>query len=134
MNEPAPRPPRRPRYGGSNPRRFEQKYKEHDAERYPETVAKVIASGKTPAGTHLPILIEECLAALGLREGSVGVDATLGYGGHAARILERIGPTGKLLGLDLDPLEMPKTLARLRAPALPWRWPAICASPLTTPS
>ncbi|KAB2638525.1 MAG: 16S rRNA (cytosine(1402)-N(4))-methyltransferase RsmH [Verrucomicrobia bacterium] len=111
----APRPPRRPRYGGSNPRRFEQKYKEHAGERYPETVAKVIASGKTPAGTHVPVMMEECLAALGLREGGVGVDVTLGYGGHAARILERITPAGILLGMDVDPLEMPKTVARLRA-------------------
>jgi len=118
MSEPDPspaRPPRRPRYSGSNPRRFEQKYKERDVERYPETVAKVIAGGKTPAGTHLPVLMEECLAALGLRDGCIGVDATLGYGGHAARILERITPTGKLLGMDLDPVEMPKTVARLRA-------------------
>jgi len=118
MSEPDPsaaRPPRRLRYGGSNPRRFEQKYKERDAERYPDTVAKVIASGKTPAGTHLPILMDECLAALKLCDGCVGVDATLGYGGHAARILERIAPTGKLLGMDLDPLELPKTVARLRA-------------------
>ncbi|MEI6603666.1 MAG: 16S rRNA (cytosine(1402)-N(4))-methyltransferase RsmH [Verrucomicrobiota bacterium] len=118
MSEPDPstaRPPRRVRYGGSNPRRFEQKYKERDAERYPDTVAKVIASGKTPAGTHLPILTEECLAALGLRVGSIGVDATLGYGGHAARILERITPAGKLLGMDMDPVELPKTVARLRA-------------------
>ena len=78
-------------------------------------MAKVIAAGKTPAGTHLPILVEECLAALALREGCIGVDATLGYGGHAARILQQIGPAGKLLGMDVDPLEQPKTVARLRA-------------------
>lgn len=115
MSEPAPRPPRRPRYAGKNPRRFEQKYKEHDPERYPDTVAKVLAAGKTPAGSHLPILMEECLAALALRPGDCGVDATLGYGGHAAGILQRIGPGGRLLGLDVDPLELPKTVARLRA-------------------
>lgn len=115
MSEPAERPPRRPRYGGNNPRRFEQKYKEHDPARYPDTVAKVIAGGKTPAGSHLPILMEECLVALALRAGGIGVDATLGHGGHAARILEQITPGGKLLGLDVDPLELPKTLARLRA-------------------
>jgi len=110
-----PRPPRRKRYSGKNPRRFEDKYKEHDPARYGETIAKVIASGKTPAGSHIPILMDESLDALQLAPGMTGVDATLGYGGHAARILEKIAPDGKLIGLDLDPLELPKTSARLRA-------------------
>ncbi len=114
MSEETPRPPRRKRYSGKNPRRFEDKYKEHDPARYGETVAKVIASGKTPAGSHLPIMVAECLEALGLAPGMIGVDATLGYGGHALRILGGISPNGKLLGLDVDPLESPKTLARLR--------------------
>lgn len=114
MSDEIPRPPRRKRYSGKNPRRFEDKYKEHDPARYGETVAKVIASGKTPAGTHIPILVEEALAALNLQPGMTGVDATLGYGGHSLRILEKISPAGKLIGLDVDPLELPKTEARLR--------------------
>ena len=114
MSEEAPRPPRRKRYSGKNPRRFEDKYKEHDPARYGETVAKVIASGKTPAGTHIPILVDESLEALRLQPGMTGVDATIGYGGHAVKILEKISPAGKLIGLDLDPLELPKTEARLR--------------------
>jgi len=109
------RPKRRPRYSGRNPRRFGEKYKELDPTKHPETVAKVLASGKTPAGSHVPVLIGECLAALDLRAGDIGVDATLGYGGHAARILEKIRPGGKLLGLDVDPVEQPKTAARMRA-------------------
>jgi 16S rRNA (cytosine1402-N4)-methyltransferase len=113
VSEEVPRPPRRKRYGGKNPRRFEDKYKEHDPARYPETVAKVIASGKTPAGTHLPIMVRECLEALAARPGMTGVDATLGYGQHAAQLLEKISPSGKLIGLDIDPLELPKTAARL---------------------
>lgn len=116
MNEEeAPRPPRRKRYSGKNPRRFEDKYKEHNPERYAETYAKVIASGKTPAGSHVPILVEECLDALHLQPAMTGVDCTLGYGGHASRILERVSPDGRVIALDLDPLEMPKTEARLRA-------------------
>lgn len=115
MSEEAPRPPRRKRYSGKNPRRFEDKYKEHDPVRYGETVAKVIASGKTPAGTHLPVMMEECLVALALKPGSIGVDATLGYGGHALRILDSISPNGKLIGLDVDPIEQPKTEQRIRA-------------------
>jgi 16S rRNA (cytosine1402-N4)-methyltransferase len=50
---------RRPRYAGKHPRRFSEKYKEHSPARYPETVAKVLASGKTPAGTHVPVMVEE---------------------------------------------------------------------------
>ncbi len=115
MSEETPRPPRRKRYSGKNPRRFQDKYKEHDPTRYSETIAKVIASGKTPAGSHIPILVDECLHALRLQPGMIGVDATLGYGGHALRILEKISPTGKLIGLDIDPLEFPKTVARIQA-------------------
>ncbi len=113
MSEESPRPPRRKRYSGKNPRRFEDKYKEHDPARYGETVARVIASGKTPAGSHIPILVDESQEALRLESGMTGVDATLGYGGHAVRFLEKIGPAGKLIGMDLDPLELPKTEARL---------------------
>ena len=115
--ETPPGPPhkRRKRYAGKNPRRFEEKYKEHDPRRYAETVAKVIASGKTPAGTHRPILVGEILGALVPKPGDIAVDCTLGYGGHAQEILARIQPRGMLLGLDADPVELPKTEARLRA-------------------
>jgi 16S rRNA (cytosine1402-N4)-methyltransferase len=113
---PTPTPHRRrPRYRGKNPRRFEEKYKEHDPQRYAETVAKVLAAGKTPAGTHRPIMVAEILEVLAPRPGQVGVDCTLGYGGHAQTLLERLQPGGKLLGLDADPIELPKTEARLRA-------------------
>jgi 16S rRNA (cytosine1402-N4)-methyltransferase len=114
MSEEAPRPPRRKRYAGRNPRRFEEKYKEHDPARYGATVDKVLASGKTPAGSHVPIMVGECLDALALRPGMAGVDCTLGYGGHARRILARITPGGFLLGLDQDPVELPKAEKRLR--------------------
>ena len=106
---------RRPRYSGKHPRRFEEKYKEHDPRRYGETVAKVMASGKTPAGTHRPIMVAEILEVLSPKPGEVAVDCTLGYGGHAQEILPRLQPGGKLLGLDTDPIELPKTEARLRA-------------------
>jgi 16S rRNA (cytosine1402-N4)-methyltransferase len=114
MSDDTPRPPRRKRYSGRHPRRFDEKYKELDPQRHAETVAKVIASGKTPAGSHLPVMMDECLEALALKPGMTGVDCTLGHGGHALRILEGIAPGGKLLGLDQDPVELPKTEARLR--------------------
>jgi len=105
---------RRPRYSGKNPRRFEEKYKERDPQRYAATVAKVLASGKTPAGTHRPIMVAEILAVLAPQPGEVAVDCTLGYGGHARELLARLQPGGRLLGLDADPVELPKTEARLR--------------------
>src|SRR5438105_10961093 len=106
---------RRPRYAGRHPRRFEEKYKEHNPERYAGTVAKVLASGKTPAGTHRPIMVAEVLEVLAPRPGELAVDCTLGYGGHARAILPLLQPGGRLIGLDVDPLELPKTEARLRA-------------------
>jgi len=106
---------RRPRYRGKHPRGFDEKYKEHDPQRYGETVAKVIASGKTPAGTHRPVMVAEIIGVLAPRPGDFAVDCTLGYGGHAEKLLPCIQPGGKLLGLDADPLELPRTEARLRA-------------------
>ena len=106
---------RRPRYRGKNPRRFEEKYKEHDPQRYEETIAKVLASGKTPAGMHRPVMVAEILEVLAPRPGDVAADCTLGYGGHAREILARIQPGGKLLGLDADPIELPKAETRFRA-------------------
>jgi 16S rRNA (cytosine1402-N4)-methyltransferase len=106
---------RRIRYSGKNPRRFEEKYKERDPQRYADIVAKVLASGKTPAGTHRPIMVAEILTALAPRAGELAVDCTLGYGGHAREILSRLQPGGKLIGLDADPIELPKTEVRLRA-------------------
>jgi 16S rRNA (cytosine1402-N4)-methyltransferase len=106
---------RRPRYLGKYPRLFEQKYKEHDPKRFPETFHKVLDSGKTPAGTHRPIMVEEVLAVLAPQPGEMAVDCTLGYGGHAQALLPRLLPGGKLIGLDQDPIELPSTEARLRA-------------------
>ncbi len=114
-SEPAPRPPRRPRYRGKNPRRFEEKYKERDPARYGETVAKVLASGKTPAGSHRPVMVTEVLEVLAPRPGETAADCTLGFGGHAREVMERLRPGGRLLGLDADPIELPRTEARLRA-------------------
>ena len=115
LPEPPPVTPhkRRVRYRGKNPRRFEDKYKEHGSD--PETIAKVIAGGKTPVGTHRPIMVAEILAVLAPQPGEIAVDCTLGYGGHAQEILAKILPGGRLLGLDADPVELPKTEARLRA-------------------
>lgn len=102
---------RRVRYAGKYPRRFEEKYKERDAAKYPETAAKVLASGKTLAGTHRPIMVAEILEVLAPKPGDVAVDCTLGHGGHSQEILPRCG---RLIGLDVDPIELPRTEARLK--------------------
>lgn len=60
--------------------------------------------------THIPVLLEETLDLLGLKDGDVVVDATLGLGGHAKEILKRIQPSGKLIGIDKD--EQALTIAR----------------------
>lgn len=106
---------RRPRYSGRHPRRFAEKYKEHAPQLYPGEVAKVMAGGKTPAGMHRSVMVEEVLAALRPVPGETAVDCTLGYGGHARELLARLQPGGRLLALDVDPLELPRTEARLRA-------------------
>ena len=106
---------RRVRYRGTHPRRFVEKYKEHRAQEHPGVLAKVLAAGKTPAGMHRPIMVEDVLRVLAPQPGDVCVDCTLGYGGHAVAVLERLQPGGRLLGLDADPIELPKTEARLRA-------------------
>ena len=111
----AGKPPRRERYTGKNPRRFDQKYKEHQPERYANDVEKILASGKTPAGSHRPIMVDEILAVLKPLAGEIAVDCTLGHGGHASRLLQAVQPGGKLIAFDTDPLELPKTEARLRA-------------------
>jgi len=109
----SPRPLRRLRYRGRNPRAFAEKYKELAAD--PDTLAKVLAAGKTPAGAHRPVLCAEVLEALAPLPGERFVDGTLGHGGHAEAILARLLPGGVLLGLDQDPLQLPLTEARLRS-------------------
>jgi 16S rRNA (cytosine1402-N4)-methyltransferase len=52
---------------------------------------------------HLPVLLDEVMTALQPRPGGCFVDCTVGLGGHAAAILERISPLGRLLGIDADP-------------------------------
>ena len=105
---------RRPRYSGKYPRRFEEKYKELNPAIHPETVAKVLSSGKTPAGSHVPIMVAEILAALNPQPGELAVDCTLGHGGHTRELLHKILPGGRLIGLDADPIELPRTEAMLR--------------------
>jgi 16S rRNA (cytosine1402-N4)-methyltransferase len=67
----------------------------------------------TPAGTHRPVMLNEVLAVLAPGPGSIVVDATLGGAGHAEELLRRVGPTGRLIGLDRDPVNIPPAQDRL---------------------
>jgi 16S rRNA (cytosine1402-N4)-methyltransferase len=78
-------------------------------------VQTVPAIGGRPARVHPPIMLREALRCLRPCAGDVAVDCTLGGGGHAQAILDRLQPGGRLIGLDIDPLELPHTEARLRA-------------------
>lgn len=105
---------RRVHYSGTHPKRFEEKYKELNPEKYKDTVEKVIARGNTPAGMHISIMVDEILDFLQIKPGQVGVDATLGYGGHTRRMLEKLEGQGHIYGLDVDPIESVKTEQHLR--------------------
>ena len=105
---------RRVRYSGTHPKKFSEKYKEHNPEKYADTIAKVIGKGSTPAGMHISICVNEILDFLQIQPGMVGVDATLGYGGHTKEMLKKLEGKGHVYGLDVDPIESAKTKERLR--------------------
>lgn len=112
----SPPPRRRQRYAGRYPRNFKDKYKEQSGDEH--TIQKVLAKGMTPAGTHVPIMVKECLHYMGLKDLDshscsstmtmndaqaqaeatnkkqqplLVVDCTLGYGGHSSYILKVLG-------------------------------------------
>src|SRR5215213_4735726 len=58
---------------------------------------------------------DEVVRCLRPAPGDIAVDCTLGGGGHAQAILEAVRPGGRLIGLDVDGLELTRTEARLRA-------------------
>lgn len=115
QSDPPPAHVRRRRYSGKNPRAFHDRYKELNPERYAADVERIVASGRTPAGSHRPIMVAEVLGCLRPMSGEIAIDCTLGGGGHAQALLERLQPGGRLIGLDVDPFELPRTEARLRA-------------------
>jgi 16S rRNA (cytosine1402-N4)-methyltransferase len=112
---------RRPRYAGTHPRRFDERYKERDPDKYPEIDAHVRAQGRTPAGTHVPIMVAEVLAALRPAPREIVADLTVGYGGHALAFLDRTAPDGPLIGLDWDGPQLEATGRRLAQVVAPER-------------
>ncbi len=104
---------RRPRYKGTHPKNFKDKYKELQPELYADTVAKVIQKGNTPAGMHRSICVKEIMDILQIMPGETGLDATLGYGGHTLEMLKCLKSEGHLYATDVDTLELPRTKKRL---------------------
>ena len=106
---------RRVHYSGRYPKKFNEKYKELNPEKYGDTVEHVKAKGNTPAGTHIPIMVQEILDVLKIKPGEQGFGGTLGYGGHTRAMLDCLKGEGHLYSGDVDEIEEPKTVARLRA-------------------
>ncbi len=115
MEDQEPKRVRRERYKGTHPKAFKEKYKELHPDEYAADVAKVIEQGRTPAGMHRSICVNEILEVLQLAPGQTGLDATLGYGGHSAEIIKRLLPCGHLYAIDVDAIELPRTRDRLSA-------------------
>ena len=111
--EQEPKRERRVRYKGTHPKTYQEKYKELDPEQYRQDIEKVMSQGRTPAGMHRSICVNEILEILQIRPGQVGLDATLGYGGHSLEMLMRLLPGGKLYAIDVDPYELPRAKQRL---------------------
>lgn len=106
---------RRVRYSGTHPKSYKEKYKEHQPEKYAEDVAAIIQKGKTPAGMHISICVNEIMDILKIQPGETGLDCTLGYGGHTKEMLSRLELQGHMYATDVDPIESEKTRARLEA-------------------
>lgn len=104
---------RRVRYKGTHPKAFNEKYKELQPEKYAEAVEHVIQKGNTPAGMHRSICVNEILEFLQIKPGQIGMDATLGYGGHTLEMLKCLNFKGHLYATDVDSIELPRTKARL---------------------
>lgn len=115
MSEEEPKRVRRVRYKGTHPKAFKEKYKELQPKQYAADIEKVMQQGRTPAGMHRSICVNEILDVLQIQPGDIGLDATLGYGGHSLEMLKLLIPGGKLYAIDVDPFELPRTVARLES-------------------
>src|ERR1700722_18769956 len=61
-------------------------------------------SGDRGSPVHRPVLVREVVQFLEISPGLIVVDGTVGAGGHSRALLDHLGPTGKLIGLDRDPM------------------------------
>ena len=68
-----------------------------------------------PGSEHIPVMPKEVLELLQCKPGGIYVDATIGLGGHAQEILEKIQPGGLLIGIDRDKESLERVEARLKS-------------------
>lgn len=103
---------RRVRYKGTHPRTYAEKYKEHNPEKYKDTIEKVISKGSTPAGMHISICVKEILEFLVLnRDRLVWMPHLVRW--YTLQMLKKLDGKGHIYGLDIDPIEIKKTTKRL---------------------
>jgi 16S rRNA (cytosine1402-N4)-methyltransferase len=74
----------------------------------------------TPAGEHRPVLLDDVLSILDPQPGAIVVDCTIGWAGHGAELLRRVGPQGRLIGIDLDADNLPRARERLEPIGMPF--------------
>ena len=79
-----------------------------------------MSGGMRPEVRHVPVLLAEVLAVLRPGAGKIIVDCTVGLGGHASELLRRVGPEGRVIGLDMDGANVERARAKLGA--LGGRW------------
>jgi 16S rRNA (cytosine1402-N4)-methyltransferase len=77
--------------------------------------------GSMSPRSHIPVLLNEVLAALDPQPGDVYLDCTAGLGGHAAAVATHVGPTGTVVLVDLDPGNLASAAERLRSAPNPPR-------------
>src|SRR5437868_15481196 len=70
-----------------------------------------------PIHGHEPVRSEQVLRLMGVAEGQLIVDCTVGRAGHALQIAQRIGAAGTLIGIDADPRNLEFAQSRLAASA-----------------
>ena len=104
---------RRVRYKADTRKKFEEKYKELQPEKYQDTIQHVMQKGNTPAGMHISIMVKEIIDFLEIKPGQIGFDATLGYGGHTKAMLQCLQGQGHMYATDVDHEEAAKTKKRL---------------------
>lgn len=63
---------------------------------------------------HVPVLLEEVIEGLAIKENGIYIDGTVGYGGHSEEIAKRLGEKGKLIGFDRDEDALAHTTERLK--------------------
>ena len=77
----------------------------------------VPTDNSVPSAVHRPVLMDQVIAGLDPKPGAIIVDGTVGAGGHAKAIAERVGPSGRVIGLDRDPEML--ALAEITTKGLP---------------